>query len=725
MSLITRPLETSTSAFQHPTSIPTGQDSKKQAKEILRRISDPLELDPYTFSKRRSPTVSRISSPLPQKNVVSQDHFEVENKRLIESASKLSELSQSTFHLPFLGDHTYDVYKIEFKNNQLMDVVFKPGLHAAIRSEVCYGLAQIIQVSNALVPSMAGTASVIASQDMNRSYRKLYTNDNHPLLIDQKDLTAISPPQVKENGKILCQISEKFFLLEPDGAFVKQAYPLSDLEVKLMDSNQFELLSSNKKTEFYLVPCSKIYSIVEKNNIDYVHINGLFYKLKEDDCRRIKLELVSRLQLNEGKTADHKILENFFSKFDQEDPENKEEFYEVLVPDNEYLYVDEMNETKKEISFHREGKAFKAFSIPNGSYQVEVEEIKRRDNSKRFLIVHNQDETQFFLVPKNKCQKILVEEDKEFVLRAGQKYSVEATDNDQYRVIGRNVKGMIQKLVTNIFIGHKKKSLDIRSENTERDLFYGEIDREHFIESFLMTILLRPQDGKITDLRQSNILFPKLESSKLGCVLIDLDETLPPQNQFSLQPDFLKNKKERVHIVRNGLMGFPQARSLLSKSEREQIISFIEKADSKKRDIQAFLHTFLSKDGNEVNWNQDHISATLEIIQRMKNFLEENKDTINWTLEKLFFFVFPEYQTHWDLLRTEPPELKASRVGLESAESLAIERKSSFQSVSSMNDSESLERKLSFNTSISHYSSEEVFSGSNFSDDDLSEESQD
>ncbi|MEI8125020.1 MAG: hypothetical protein WCG42_04645 [Parachlamydiaceae bacterium] len=251
------------------------------------------------------------------------------------------------------------------------------------------------------------------------------------------------------------------------------------------------------------------------------------------------------------------------------------------------------------------------------------------------------------------------------VERNKQKYKL-TNDGNEIVLVGHNIMGSVQLKVENNFTtpDGKTRSLHILSETEERTLFYENIDPEAFIKTFIAGIILRPQDGKVTDLEESNVLFAKnpLSPQELEPILIDLDETFPETNQYSKRDEF--KGVDKVHIIRFGLMGFPQAQKDLSPF-KEFIENLIENINSSKDDVKRLFKEMISKGV----FNQNHEDAYFEVIDKINEFFSSpTRSTL--TLEDLFFHSFPEYKEQWELLDDMPREKKASYIGLYSEEAL-------------------------------------------------------
>ena len=153
-----------------------------------------------------------------------------------------------------------------------------------------------------------------------------------------------------------------------------------------------------------------------------------------------------------------------------------------------------------------------------------------------------------------------------------------------------------------------------------------------------------------------------MSPQELEPILIDLDETFPETNQYSKRDEF--KGVDKVHIIRFGLMGFPQAQKDLSPF-KEFIENLIENINSSKDDVKRLFKEMISKGV----FNQNHEDAYFEVIDKINEFFSSpTRSTL--TLEDLFFHSFPEYKEQWELLDDMPREKKASYIGLYSEEAL-------------------------------------------------------
>ena len=206
-----------------------------------------------------------------------------------------------------------------------------------------------------------------------------------------------------------------------------------------------------------------------------------------------------------------------------------------------------------------------------------------------------------YCISKDDLTEISSDMTGDYVIRNDQKYRVENKPNGEIQVIGREIDGSVQNRIKNPYFG--SKNFNILQPSDEREAFYAKIDMEGFIHAMLAFMLFRSQDGKLSQLNESNILFIETDKKTLAPVWIDLDETLPPNNTFSKQND----DKGDVHVLRNGLMALPQARQLLSEHQQKQTEQLIISICNKRRELLAYLTRF-SKGANP-KLGQENLSS--------------------------------------------------------------------------------------------------------------------
>jgi hypothetical protein len=597
-----------------------------------------------------------------------------EQARLFESSRTLQKIAANHPLFPHAPDaeHENDVYMTQ--GVKAGDVIFKPG-EAAKHNTICAGFSRLLGLSDSLPLAKRGEASVIARQDLDVLYRRLTNLSGEDVLVDLsgEDVKKAKNVTISPNGDVSCRVEGK-------SVWISAVPPPSDktsIELAADEENRFEILEDDNKN-LSLVPEKQVHDVnigkSRTGKFEWIEIDHTIYQVIEDargGGPKLKWMDVPK---NANHPANEKYTESKWQRLNRENEEG--ELEEVLVPSQLVVKLDENDRGADTLTFNHEGKRFQAEWGDQGKYSIEP-------ISEELLTLVQDESGNYYVLPKEDESVIFAEGDAEYVRRFGQQYQI-ANKGQDYTVIGHQVRGVVQAKVENTFTKpkHARRDMDIRRATAERQKFYDRIDMKSFEEAFLLTILLRPQDGKVIDLGQSNVLFqaipndeepvdPQDENVKLRPVLIDLDETFPPSNTYSSDPDYIVEGEQTVHCVRCGLMGFPQARKPLDESEREVMnVLAAEIAEQEKR-LLNFLH---SHTRDSKNFKAENVVACKEVMDKVVAFINENRDRA-WTLEELFFHVFPEYQSQWEFLANMPPEDKASHIGLLSQSALERLRK--------------------------------------------------
>lgn len=345
---------------------------------------------------------------------------------------------------------------------------------------------------------------------------------------------------------------------------------------------------------------------------------------------------------------------------------NKEELYAVKKDKIGYYFKD----GKAIYRFTPKGKDSPGiYSVENvGKGETDFEEHLDDDFIR---VVDPKDPSKTYFVPTE--SRSYVQHDDEgnydYVMRGDQEYRL-LKQKDGIHVVGKDIQGMVQQKVSDIYVGSGRGGLDLRSDSSKVEEFFGRIDFQSFTDAFIATIMLRPHDGKVAVLDESNFLFQALPNAqgkvdpldptcKLRCVLIDLDEAMPEGVD-----DLLKGKEAGIHPVRNGLMGFPQAREKLKGGDKEYALKAIRTITENQYASEKFLK---GHETDSEHFSSAHTKAYKEVVARLDEFVKE-KGTGSFSLEELFFHVFPNYKKQWDSIGDErPPVTKAEWIGFQSA----------------------------------------------------------
>lgn len=664
----------------------TSADEERPPVKVLR--ANPL------FSTNADEGITQLPGKL-------QDDIKKQSK-LFKSSAKLHELAKQSPLIPLLGDNENDVYITRGLDGG--DVVFKPG-NVAMLNKICDGIARMLGLKHAVPTTKAGKADVISRRDLQEDskpdaphlndYRRLTNHLGQDVFANLDSDEHEIAEEVDVRGDVIyCLIEDEEVCLVPskdgEGLEVKDlSSVVTSIERAADKSNKFKILGKEEDDEaVFLAPKAALGKLSNNKSFGKVAlIDNYIYKVVPDkNSDHYRLERLD-IKTNQDKTPDQALLTKEFSIMELADEEG--ELEDVIVPIDVLVELDDKPAKENKVtSFDFMGKFFtlKEIQGKTGTFEIKVKPVKKNEDlpfKDETVELIKDAEGNYFVLPKEEVSVIEKDEStsKEFVKRNGQKYDVVQDDDGAYHVIGHDIKGMIQSKIENTFTKQagKKNNLDIRSPTQEREQFYQRIDMPSFIEAFLLTILLRPQDGKVTDLGQSNVLFqaiaeegqnvdPQNPEVKLRPVLIDLDETMPKSNSYSLDPGFVNDGLHKVHSVRCGLMAFPQSRQKLTGAERSLLINFAMQLEENKETLLAYLQTFIN---SKSTFSQKQINAFNDVVVRMTMFLLRiNPQQSPWTLEGLFFHIFPEYEKQWKQLKNETPEMKASRIGFEDEKDL-------------------------------------------------------
>lgn len=258
----------------------------------------------------------------------------------------------------------------------------------------------------------------------------------------------------------------------------------------------------------------------------------------------------------------------------------------------------------------------------------------------------------------------------EYVTRGDQQYRVLPIrgKSGSFEVVGKDVQGLIQLKVGDLFGHDRTIPLDLRDDTPAVRAMINRLDTDSFTDAFLATMLLRLADGKIGNLKECNYLFSILPNAagqkdardpncKLQTVLIDLDEALPAV--VDVNPP---GPKQSLHPVRNGLMGLPQARRPLTGAHKAHAIEVIERMAKTCEGAAAYLEHVATDGPNAPVRKVMHATAYKETVRRFQVVLQRIKDQ-DFTLEQLMFGVFPNYAKAWDEIGDRSAMWKAEQIG--------------------------------------------------------------
>ncbi|MEI8364980.1 MAG: hypothetical protein WCF65_01050 [Parachlamydiaceae bacterium] len=606
-----------------------------------------IQPSPIPTSPNLPPVVSFYRSPSresPLKFVKSQSE-------LYQVCTLMTQDSAKIPLIPKEGDHANTVYLYTPEEPGALGGIFKPGLAPCLKAMIAQGICELLGLSKAILPAMRSTEVTVIAPQPEGGYQRANGLDGKPVLFE------------REEGNII-DLSIKSDVLR---AFAHSSTPVIVLED-----------DDDKK---FLAPLADVYRPEGK----HVMINSVEYSITKGESGDFFLH-----QKSMTKTSEHSSTSNLGPFKTLYAPHSESDLMDSILVRSRCLVSCESLSEDENMSFKEGEVTFKITSNGVHGSLLSVEEPEETD------VVEEPDETesesedvedrwseepctllfgtdnQIIVAPTSGVVPIELGK----ITLDGQKYDVQEEEEEEdgmITIIGRNITGMVQIKAENLFTipaGHTK-SLDITVESEQRDIFFSRVTTDSFIQAFIAAMILRTQDGKVVVLEQSNILFraipetgngdPNNPETKLECVLIDLDESMPASNDYSTDPSF--EGKEKVHIVRLGLMGFPQARIPLSAEIRSETSSRIRSICEQTKCINEYLNTW------KKNISLEKTIACLTVLDKMGKFIDQSGAT-DWTMEQLFFYVFPEYKQQWDILEGVSAPVRASMIGFNSEQEL-------------------------------------------------------
>ncbi len=204
---------------------------------------------------------------------------------------------------------------------------------------------------------------------------------------------------------------------------------------------------------------------------------------------------------------------------------------------------------------------------------------------------------------------------------------------DSVNLLRRDVKGFLQPMIPSV-TDIDGVAIDIFGIKKTREVFFSKINLPSFINSFLLAILFRTEDGKAHDLRDSNFLFTDVDD-QFFLTMIDHDETWPPSNAVSEAPEL--QAEGPVTTLRLGLMGYPQAHAILQGEDKAYVLSVLQKISQRKVSLLEAL------DGCQLNDQTRVKLAFNEVLESLAVF-DINSD---FCLADIVFHVFTIYKEQW------------------------------------------------------------------------------
>lgn len=267
------------------------------------------------------------------------------------------------------------------------------------------------------------------------------------------------------------------------------------------------------------------------------------------------------------------------------------------------------------------------------------------DKNEHVLIATIDD--QDFLVKEESAHPV-VGSDNLHVLREGTRFELRASQEGT-TLIAKDVEGLLQPMVQDVVTQIGGVTVDTLRPSKAREAFFAMINPISFIDSVVLSVLFRTQDGKAADLNDSNFLFTK-EGEQLNVTLIDLDETWPTQNDFSSDPELMKRGKGKISALRLGLMGYPQAHTPLTGEQKAHLLDLLNKIKDNSNSMMAVVDRYKVADGPSLEAVKNSFKEVIEKLIEFSNRTE-------FTLKDLVFHIFPEYQKQWQALeKTSMPQ---------------------------------------------------------------------
>ncbi len=271
--------------------------------------------------------------------------------------------------------------------------------------------------------------------------------------------------------------------------------------------------------------------------------------------------------------------------------------------------------------------------------EPEEEDFNPEDLNGVRVYFANDDE---FLVLEQGAHLLLGDEQSQYVQRGDSRFELVEDETDETTtLIGRDVEGFVQNWVPDVVTQINGKPVDTLAPSKTREVFFNMINTDSFSDSIVLAMLFRTQDGKASDLEDTNFLFIKADD-QLKLKLIDLDETWPTQNDLTDDP--VLAKKGSICALQLGLMGYPQAHVQLDGAEKEHVVQLLGKIQENKNNVLLALDKYQVGD----NVRSDAVKGAFnEVVDRLATFDTEKP----FTLADMIFHVFPEYHKQWQALQ--------------------------------------------------------------------------
>lgn len=560
-----------------------------------------------------SQTQSQAPKPLSERNINVITSKKETKRELLRSKEAIETLAKP------LQPTTHDVYFPEPLSTEAAEFysVFKPGISNTIKAMLCHKVAKILGID----------ASV-------------------PKTIQVKAAAVLSVDDVEEGLPIKyewAKINDADWLINPNDSF-----KLSEI---FKDGDDYEVMVDEHDDKFLLSETENGTYVVKRLITAPEHYDS------ETDHERDTVEP----EPNSGS-------------------ENEEEY--EPTPQGRFIEFDDD-------LFSRRDEEEVEDTDEAGSQIEDWDQPAEFENDEVLLATINGKD---YIVRQEGAHPVI---EGSFVKRGDALYPIE--DKKNPTPMGKNVTGLLQPKIEGAItkvgdlpqkVIEKIQTQSPKKINTDQPIvllysppvvlenFFNSIDANSFIDSLLLSILFRTQDGKANNLQESNFLFTK-EDDKLKITMIDLDETWPTSNELNEDPEFVKAGE--IAALRLGLMGYPQAHEILKGETKAHVIQLLEKVKLNQDTLVAALGKYKEKEIDSIA-DAKNITPTLEnpnvekafkeVIERLIDFYD-TKSKNEFSLADLVFHVFPTYKQQWDDM-SKIPNIKreelADRVGCDTVE---------------------------------------------------------
>ncbi len=515
---------------------------------------------------------------------------------LYQTADKLRSAASNVLHLPMKrsGDAASGVYEIPSVTSADESFIFKPDIVKAERAMACYEIAKSLGMENCVLETIKARAPHVKPEFV----------DLEGAPITLKTVTINNKPNVVSPDA--CYLFTKREM--DDREFIRLENPIFDEDEKQFTSVEFEL-KGNRLEEV----CDPIERYKDETFTAVCDTDSNLYLIPKS-AKLLSQEKSGYFETEDGQWA----------------PIKQAYCVGNTVPESihslQFCY--EIIEGKSETFTLEQGLESKLFDVSQEA--VALGEIDGEDH----LMVASRCHPISF----NEQNSPLIERDGS---RSLLKHSGGALEeySDEEGLIPKSAIAVsfdvgylqIKSPHITLFDGKPVVTTD-QSEHTKK--FFSAIDFDSFSDSVVLALVIDDEDGKSTDLEETNFLFSQ-KGNKLVLTAIDLDETLGTRN------DYLEGTQ--IPHLRLGLMGYPQADMPLEGANRAHILEKLKKIQ------ETDLVSILENPDYEHLQDPKIAEALQERVTRMTEFYNDHKDNpAPFTLRDLVYYTFPTYEKAWN-----------------------------------------------------------------------------